>query len=178
MPDAGLVERVNFVRDVADGEKPGCCRPAKACCRAEGMLRILDGLRVDDAARAAACLFAAAAFVPDAEAQIEPSFGEEVVRLVKGVRQLLRIGAIAVTQADVSKSSKSQVAARHEQVEALRKMLLAFAQDIRVVLVRLASRLQTLRWLAQTKTPPLPGVARAKRSTSMRRWPTGWASGR
>ena len=39
-------------------------------------------------------------------------------------------------------------------------MLLAFAQDIRVVLVRLASRLQTLRWLAQAKRAPLPGVAR------------------
>jgi GTP pyrophosphokinase len=95
----------------------------------------------------------------------------------KGVRQLLRIGAIAVTQADVSESSKSQAAARHEQVEALRKMLLAFAQDIRVVLVRLASRLQTLRWLAQTKTPRCRAW-RAKRSTSMRRWPTGSGSGR
>jgi GTP pyrophosphokinase len=82
-----------------------------------------------------------------------------VARLVKGVRQLLRIGAIA-TQAETAETSKSQVAARQEQVEALRKMLLAFAQDIRVVLVRLASRLQTLRWLAQTKSQPLPGVAR------------------
>ena len=35
--------------------------------------------------------------------------------------------------------------------QALRKMLLAFAQDIRVVLIRLASRLQSLRWLAQTR---------------------------
>ena len=162
IPDAGLVERaLAFVRDVADGDTPVLLPTGESVLsHAEGMLRILDGLRVDDAARAAACLFAAAAFVPDAEAQIEPRFGEEVVRLVKGVRQLLRIGAIAVTQADVSESSKSQVAARHEQVEALRKMLLAFAQDIRVVLVRLASRLQTLRWLAQTKNPPLPGVAR------------------
>jgi len=165
VPDAGLVERaLAYVRETAGGRDDG--KPAllptgeTVLSHAEGMLRILDGLRVDDAARAAACLFAVAAFVPGTEAEIEPRFGEEVARLVKGVRQLLRIGAIAVTQADVSESSKSEVAARQEQVEALRKMLLAFAQDIRVVLVRLASRLQTLRWLAQTKNMPLPGVAR------------------
>lgn len=162
VPDAGLVERaLAFVREVADGATPTLLPTGESVLsHAEGMLRILDGLRVDDAARAAACLFAAEAFVPGVEDQIASRFGDEVTRLVKGVRQLLRIGAIAVTQADVSEASKSQVAARQEQVEALRKMLLAFAQDIRVVLVRLASRLQTLRWLAQTKNPPLPGVAR------------------
>src|SRR5215470_2593494 len=85
IPDAGLVERaLAFVRDVADGDTPVLLPTGESVLsHAEGMLRILDGLRVDDAARAAACLFAAAAFVPDAEAQIEPRFGEEVVRLVK-----------------------------------------------------------------------------------------------
>src|SRR6202012_1857432 len=48
---------------------------------------------------------------------------------------------------------------RREQVEALRKMLLAFAQDIRVVLIRLASRLQTLRYHVATKTAPAPEIA-------------------
>ena len=33
------------------------------------------------------------------------------------------------------------------QTERVRKMLLAFSRDLRVVLLRLASRLQTLRWL-------------------------------
>ena len=40
-----------------------------------------------------------------------------------------------------------------EQVERSRKMLLAMAHDIRVVILRLASRLQTLRYYAATKTP-------------------------
>src|SRR5690606_2746231 len=31
--------------------------------------------------------------------------------------------------------------------------LLAMASDLRIVLLRLASRLQTLRWFAETKTP-------------------------
>jgi len=43
--------------------------------------------------------------------------------------------------------------ARERQAETLRKMLLAFSTDVRVVLVRLASRLQTLRWYAEVKTP-------------------------
>jgi GTP pyrophosphokinase len=39
------------------------------------------------------------------------------------------------------------------QTERVRKMLLAFSRDLRVVLLRLASRLQTLRWFAATKRP-------------------------
>jgi GTP pyrophosphokinase len=42
----------------------------------------------------------------------------------------------------------------------VRKMLLAFSRDLRVVLLRLASRLQTLRWYAATKLPCPPNVAR------------------
>jgi GTP pyrophosphokinase len=37
------------------------------------------------------------------------------------------------------------------QEEMLRKMLLAFGDDLRVVLIYLASRLQTLRWITQEK---------------------------
>ncbi|MGY8524204.1 RelA/SpoT family protein [Paracidovorax citrulli] len=158
-PDAALVEQaLAFVRE--RGGETVLPTGESVVSHAEGMLRILDGLRVDDAARAAACLFAVATFVPDTESEIAAQFGEEVVRLVGGVRELLRIGAIAVNREEAVEPSRDQVQARHEQVEGLRKMLLAFAQDIRVVLVRLASRLQTLRWLAQTKTAPLPGVAR------------------
>jgi GTP pyrophosphokinase len=38
-------------------------------------------------------------------------------------------------------------------------MLLAFSRDLRVVLLRLASRLQTLRWFAATKLPCPPELA-------------------
>lgn len=46
------------------------------------------------------------------------------------------------------------------QTENVRKMLLAFSRDLRVVMLRLASRLQTLRHAAACKTPVLEGVAR------------------
>jgi len=161
IPDAELVERaLAYVRE--HGAEVALPTGETVLSHAQGMLRILDGLRVDDAARAAACLFGLVAFVPGTEAEIAPRFGDEVARLVDGVRQLLRIGAIAGSrpEAEPAAPSKNEAQARHEQVEALRKMLLAFAQDIRVVLVRLASRLQTLRWLAETKQAPQPGVAR------------------
>ena len=40
-----------------------------------------------------------------------------------------------------------------QQLERVRKMLLAFSHDLRVVLLRLASRLQTLRYYAASKQP-------------------------
>jgi GTP pyrophosphokinase len=42
----------------------------------------------------------------------------------------------------------------------VRKMLLAFSRDLRVVLLRLASRLQTLRYYAATAMCPHPALAR------------------
>src|SRR3989344_344130 len=47
-----------------------------------------------------------------------------------------------------------------EQVERIRKMLLAFSRDLRVVLLRLASRLQTLRHYAERKLPCPKALAR------------------
>ena len=46
------------------------------------------------------------------------------------------------------------------QTENVRKMLLAFSKDLRVVMLRLASRLQTLRHFAATKLPVAPALAR------------------
>jgi GTP pyrophosphokinase len=46
------------------------------------------------------------------------------------------------------------------QTESVRKMLLAFSRDLRVVMLRLASRLQTLRFFAATKLPVPPGLAK------------------
>jgi GTP pyrophosphokinase len=46
------------------------------------------------------------------------------------------------------------------QTENVRKMLLGFSRDLRVVLLRLASRLQTLRYYAAEKSPVSPSIAR------------------
>lgn len=118
---------------------------------------ILSGMQTDAATRAAAILV----MRPESshESRLDPiteQFGPEVGRLVQGTRALLRLGSIARgavqhgnDQADIS-----------DQQEMLRKMLLAMAADLRIVLIRLASRLQTLRWHAASKTDCEPAFAR------------------
>ncbi len=100
---------------------------------------------------------------------VAAEFGPETARLAQGARALLRLGAVARQASDSAADTGSQK-------EMQRKMLLAMAADLRIVLMRLASRLQTLRWHAETKALR-PGASRGRRSISTRRWPTAWASG-
>jgi GTP diphosphokinase / guanosine-3',5'-bis(diphosphate) 3'-diphosphatase len=70
--------------------------------------------------------------------EIEAQFGPEVAKLVDGVTKLSRL------------SKREHVAHGAGQAENLRKMLLAMAQDLRVVFIKLADRLhnmQTLEYL-------------------------------
>ena len=60
--------------------------------------------------------------------------------------------------ASTAKAQPSELDA--SQTENVRKMLLAFSRDLRVVMLRLASRLQTLRYHAAAKKLPDPALAR------------------
>jgi GTP pyrophosphokinase len=57
-------------------------------------------------------------------------------------------------------AGKEATADSSDQKEMQRKMLLAMAADLRIVLMRLASRLQSLRWHAASKTACSPQLAR------------------
>jgi GTP pyrophosphokinase len=129
---------------------------------AAGTASIMRKLNVDPPAVLAAALFALTPHLRDPERVIAENFGEEVAQLVGDVRKLLRLGTVSLRAAQnaMPEAGRDAQAARRAQVEALRKMLLAFAQDIRVVLIRLASRLQTLRYYAAAKITPSPDVAR------------------
>jgi len=115
---------------------------------AAGTAAIVGKLNVDPSAVLAAALFALTPHLADPERIIAERFGEEVGQLVGDVRKLLRLGTVSLKAASnaMPEAGRDAQAARRAQIEALRKMLLAFAQDIRVVLIRLASRLQTLRY--------------------------------
>ena len=76
-----------------------------------------------------------------------------VLRLVQGTQALSRLGSLA---SGATYGALDSI----DQKEMLRKMLLAMAADLRIVLIRLASRLQTLRWLAAEKRPCDPMLAR------------------
>jgi len=65
---------------------------------------------------------------------IKDEFGEDILHLVKGIEKLHGF-----------KTNKTN---SHEQSERLRRMLLAMVDDVRVVLIKLAYRVQRLRELA------------------------------
>ncbi len=114
-----------------------------------GMAVIVAGLRLDADSRMAAVLFAAPAYDEHAMTRIEERFGKAAAQLVNGISRLNRLRPI--TKGFVAASLEAGMVNPAEvraQVEVLRKMLLAMVEDIRVVLLRLASRTQTLRFYA------------------------------
>ena len=114
-----------------------------------GMAVIIAGLRLDVESRMAAVLFAIPAHDQHGTARIEQRFGKAAADLVNGISRLNRMRPITrgfvTANIEAGEVNPSETKA---QVEVLRKMLLAMVQDIRVVLLRLASRTQTLRFYA------------------------------
>ena len=151
-----------------------------AWIHATGMALIAASLKLDEEARLAALLFAVADYLPDANAKLAAEFGEPVAQLVDGLRLLnsLRLLTRAASKdkhgaghAQAAPIAAPGAASTHSlahasspdvraQAEVLRKMLLAMSTDIRVVLLRLASRTQTLRYLAEHPELPREEVAR------------------
>ncbi|QJE01702.1 bifunctional (p)ppGpp synthetase/guanosine-3',5'-bis(diphosphate) 3'-pyrophosphohydrolase [Massilia forsythiae] len=107
-------------------------------------------LRSDAETRMAGLLFELAVVDPAHAAQIEDRFGKDVAAMVHGVQQLIRLRDLTANQAPVGRGKNAAQEAK-AQVETLRKMLLAMASDMRVVLVRLASCVTSLRWFAEQK---------------------------
>lgn len=73
---------------------------------------------------------------------LDDKFGPEVTRLVDGVSKLTRLELLAIRRDNGHGMDDSAT-----QAENLRKMLVAMAQDIRVVLIKLADRLHNMSTL-------------------------------
>ena len=114
-----------------------------------GMAVIIAGLRLDVDSRMAAVLFAIPFHDEHGIARIEQRFGKAAADLVIGISRLNRLRPITrgFVAANIE-TGEVNPAETKAQVEVLRKMLLAMVEDIRVVLLRLASRTQTLRFYA------------------------------
>ena len=127
----------------------------------EGVAATLASLKTDADTRIAGLLFELPVLDPAMAKQIEAQFGKEAADLVDGVRQLMRLHELTFGQTEVTRGKDAaQYAAA--QLEVVRKMLLAMATDMRVVLVRLASRVTTLRYFAEQKlsSPRIHSYAR------------------
>ena len=126
-----------------------------------GAAAMAADLRLDAQTRAAAMLFAVPAFLPDSQAALTERFGPAVAGLVDGISQLNRLRVlIRKSTAPVASGGSVERTERASQIEVLRKMLLAMVEDIRVVLLRLVSRTQTLRYLIRTGADQRQAIAR------------------
>src|SRR6266704_2218473 len=93
---------------------------------------ILTDLKLDDATIVAALLHDTIEDTEATRAEIDHVFGHEIGALVEGLTKLKRLEL-------VSREAK--------QAENLRKLLLAIADDVRVLLIKLADRLHNMRTL-------------------------------
>jgi GTP pyrophosphokinase len=123
---------------------------------ADAVASILKSMGGSEAMQAASYLVYACPHLAKPEEVIAKAFGESYATLAIEANKLVRIQQ----QTREAGEAGQLVDDPKAQTETVRKMLLAFSRDLRVVMLRLASRLQTLRWHAGRKTMAPPSVAR------------------
>lgn len=143
--DAKLLRARSFAEPLLAPRRLDTGEPALA--HADGVAAILQGIGAGEGIRAAAWLVYAADYLSDPHEVLAQAFGEEEAGLVTHTRKLVQIQR----NARDALADRSDPNYGPEQLERVRKMLLAFSRDLRVVLLRLASRLQTLRYFAASK---------------------------
>ena len=109
-----------------------------------GSASILINLHMDHETIAATVLHAVPELLADSREVLTARFGVNVARLVGGISDMERLRHFSEIRSAPSEDKEEAA----QQVEGLRKMLLAMVEDIRVVLIKLAERTQTLRHLS------------------------------
>jgi GTP pyrophosphokinase len=131
---------------------------------ADAVADILRGIGGSEAMQAASYLVYACEHLNRPQEVIAKAFGEQFAALAVETTQLVRVQRQArqaqeASAARAGRISDAGAALAGLQTENIRKMLLAFSRDLRVVMLRLASRLQTLRHFAATRLPVPPLLA-------------------
>ena len=109
------------------------------------MAKILAEWHLDPQALMAALLHDVVEDTPTTKTEIAKQFGKSVADLVDGVSKIDRIEFATL---------------QHAQAENFRKMLLAMARDVRVILIKLADRLHNMRTLDAVHAEKQERIAR------------------
>ncbi|MBU2264635.1 RelA/SpoT family protein, partial [Patescibacteria group bacterium] len=138
--DIDLIERAyDFAKKIHAGQKRVSGQDYIFHCL--GAAEIVADLKVDSKTIAATLLHDVIDDGPgdkeELAKQLEKEFGKEIIRLVNGITKL----------------GKIKFRGEERQIENLRKMFLAMAEDIRVVIIKLADRLHNMQTLSFL--PPL-----------------------
>ena len=123
-----------------------------------GSAEILIGMHLDHETIAAAILHALPDCLDDWAEKLEKDFGANVKMLVEGIFRMEKVRLFSEVLGPKEKDEAAQ------QIESLRQMLLAMVQDIRVVLIKLAERTQTMRTLAGASADQQQLIAQQTRS--------------
>jgi GTP pyrophosphokinase len=123
---------------------------------ADAVAAIVAAMGGSEAMQAASYLVYSCQHLNRPQEVIAKVFGENFAALAVETTKLVHVQKQART-ATVGAHSADGTGAQTENV---RKMLLAFSRDLRVVMLRLASRLQTLRHAAASRKPVPESVAR------------------
>ncbi len=125
-----------------------------------GAAAILAGMNMDYEAITATILHAVPDYLNNWQETIEQDFGANVKILVEGISRMEQIEQFSEMPRE-EKRNKDEAA---QQIESLRKMLLSMVEDIRVVLIKLAERTQTLRHLSGASAVQQKLIAQQTRS--------------
>jgi GTP pyrophosphokinase len=153
---AAAAEALRAAWELARHAHAGQLRPSgeSYLSHVRGVAAILDDLNLDADTISAALLHDT---LDHSELRLETlraRVGNSVAELVEGVTRMGRIRELEA-QPPAAEGGAEQV-----RLEGLRKLLLAMAQDLRVVLIRLAGRLQDMRTLRHLPEPRRHQLAR------------------
>jgi GTP pyrophosphokinase len=124
---------------------------------ADAVATILAGMGGSVAMQAAIYLVYACPHLNKPEEVMGKAFGLHLAQLAMQTNQLVHVQRLSRVAESSAQGPDNTPLSPRIQTENVRKMLLAFSRDLRVVMLRLASRLQTLRHFAASKLP-VPAV--------------------
>ena len=123
---------------------------------ADAVAAILDTMNSSSDVKAASYLVYACPHLSRPQEIIAKTFGNEFALLAVETTKLVEVQRMSRAASSAAQLQNDPRA----QTENVRKMLLAFSKDLRVIMLRLASRLQTLRYFASAKKPVPEALAK------------------